>query len=387
MRLLLTQSQVSVALSSSIVVFFTLLLFLSGYVLQQKTVKGLHEAFKPRIPQRPPSHSGPEPEIVELSRSRLFGDNGGERIVKTDFDRDVHSSAAGQRLDWTRLAHIQLVRNHHHVCSAIMVLAELHKQKSPARRLLLFPKAWADQKKAVKGETEDPYVQSTRRLLRLAARRYKVELHPVAPIRTVKGEDGEPVETYSLTSVYALHNDFDRALTIETPGIVLDAEPLDAILGFTEAAPFVMLHDTVKNDNVHSEDLFLLQPSKDVHATLTKTLAEEAHSAFNDTYLASLFPEPVLLASSSEDRALIRSVGTLHDASEDFNQTAYLENVAYIRFSDPRLPGPEYDVPWSDKVAARPKNKDADWTWTKLYGEFAQMRMEICGLDLESWRP
>ena len=60
---------------------------------------------------------------------------------------------------------------------------------------------------------------------------------------------------------------------------------------------------------------------------------------------------------------------------------------AYIRFSDPRLPGPEYDVPWADKVAARPKNKDADWTWTKLYGEFAQMRMEICGLDLESWRP
>ncbi|KXT15293.1 hypothetical protein AC579_4853 [Pseudocercospora musae] len=387
MRLLLTQSQVSVALSSSVVVFFTLLLFLSGYVLQQRTVKGLQDAVRPRIPQRAPGSDAQEPEIVELSRSRLFGENGGERIVRTDFDREVHSLAAGQSLDWNRLAHIQLVRNHHDVCSAIMVLAELHKQKSPARRVLLFPKAWAEQKKAEKGETEDPYVQSTRRLMRLAARRYHVELHPIAPIKTAKDKDGEDVDTYSLASVYALQHDFDRLLTIETPGMLLDAEPLDAILGFTEAAPFVMLHDTVKNDNVHSEDMLLLQPSKTLYKTLIKTLEEDAYSGFNDTYLSSLFPKPVLLASSSESSALIRSVGTLHHASHDFNQTAYLDNVAYIRFSDPKLPGPEYDVPWADKVAARPKNKDADWTWTKLYGEFAQMRMDICGLDLESWRP
>ena len=104
-----------------------------------------------------------------------------------------------------------------------------------------------------------------------------------------------------------------------------------------------------------------------------------------------MFSEPLLLDSSSENSALIRSVGSLHDADQDtaaaeFNATAFLD-ASYIRFSDPKLPGPEYDVPFAEKVAARPKNKDADWTWTKLYGQFAQQRQQICGLELERWLP
>ncbi|KAI7137661.1 hypothetical protein KC352_g30305 [Hortaea werneckii] len=109
-------------------------------------------------------------------------------------------------------------------------------------------------------------------------------------------------------------------------------------------------------------------------------------SNFNDSIIPTLFTDPLLLASKTDDHTLIRSIGTLHQAAQDFNATAYLDQVSYIRFSDPKLPGPEYDVPWPQKVAARPSNKDADWTWTKLYGEFAQKRMDVCGLDLETWR-
>jgi hypothetical protein len=129
-----------------------------------------------------------------------------------------------------------------------------------------------------------------------------------------------------------------------------------------------MLQDTAAGDGVHSEDLFLLQPSKKEHADLSERIA--IVPSFNDSLLSTAFSEPLLLASSNEDNAFIRSIGLLHDAQAGFNATAYLDNVAYIRFSE-----------------ARPKNKDADWTWTKLYGEFAQKRMDICGLDLEGWRP
>lgn len=382
--MLLTQSQVSVVASSAVVVFFTLLLFLSGFVYQQQTVKGLQDAIKPRIPQAPPSIRAQEPEDegIELQQSRFYGKQSTRaRITYTDFDRDVHS--AGAAIDWTRLAHIQLVKNHHEMCSAIMVLADLHVMRSPARRVLLFPKEWAAEKKAMKGDVSDPYLDSTRRLMRMAARRYRVELRPIEPIL---GFDG--TETYTLASAYALHSEFDRMLTIETPGLLLDAEPLDAILGFTEEVPFAMLHDTATNDGVHSEDLFLLKPMSSTYTELSSRLRRKEAAGFNDTHhLSTLFPEPLLLASSNENDALIRSVGVLHDVADDFNQTAYMSNVAYIRFSDPKLPGPEYDVPWSSKVAARPKNKDADWTWTNLYGTFAQKRMETCGLDLEGWRP
>ncbi|KAK3336038.1 hypothetical protein B0T19DRAFT_26492 [Cercophora scortea] len=51
--MLLTSSQASVAISSSIVVVFTLALFLSGYAIQQRTLRDLRAAIKPSPRPRP----------------------------------------------------------------------------------------------------------------------------------------------------------------------------------------------------------------------------------------------------------------------------------------------------------------------------------------------
>ena len=358
-------------------------------MIQQRTVTGLQEALKPRLPQPPPSFSvqpAQQPLGSELQPSRLYSSrrDGDGHVAYTDFGKA--KDAASANVEWKRLAHVQLVKDHHDVCNAIMVLAELHRLKSPAKRLLLFPQAWAAEKKAQKGDLSDPFLDSSRRLMRVAARRYGVELRPVSPV--IKGASGqEEDDVYSLANALAF-TDFDRILTIESPGLLIDTSPLDAVLAFTESAPFAMLHDTIDGDGVHSDDLLFLEPSGKLHTDVTKALA--SRDSYNDTLLSTLFPTPLLVDSSTPDSALIRSIGTLHTFSTEpdvFNATAYLSNVAYIRFSDPKLPGPEYDVPWADKVAARPKNKEAEWVWTKLYGQFAQKRMEVCGLDLEFWRP
>ncbi|KAK0283357.1 hypothetical protein LTR91_002735 [Friedmanniomyces endolithicus] len=412
-RILLSQGQVSVVASSTVVLIFTFLLFFSGYIIQQRTVTGLQAAIRPRIPKAPVSilqlqrqAQDTEDGQTELqSSSRLF--NNKARIAYTRLSALEDTRA---EINWQRLAHVQLARNHHDVCNSIMVLAELYRLKSPARRVLMFPQEWAVEKegKGMRGDFSDPFLASSRRLLRMAARRYGVELRPVGSVvnGTKEGED-EGGETsggvYSLASAYAL-TEFDRVLSIETPGLLLDATPLDAVLAFTEPAPFAMLQDSAQGDGVHSADLLLLQPSAESHHDLlarisTMTTTPESRTQlqpFNDTNLPLLFPAPLLLASTTDSETLIRSIGTLHTpilhnpiqhTTSPFNATAFLSNVAYIRFSDPKLPGPEYDVPWSQKVAARPRNKNADWTWTKLYGQFAQKRMEICGLDLEAWHP
>ncbi|KAK1071029.1 hypothetical protein LTR74_003678 [Friedmanniomyces endolithicus] len=410
-RILLSQSQVSVVASSTVVLIFTFLLFFSGYIIQQRTVTSLQTAIRPRIPKPPTPilqlQQQAEDEAnghTELqSSSRLF--NNKARIAYTRLSALEDTRA---EINWQRLAHVQLARNHHDVCNAIMVLAELYRLKSPARRVLMFPQEWAVEKegKGIRGDFSDPFLASSRRLLRMAARRYGVELRTVGSVvnGTEVGEEegGERREgVYSLASAYAL-TEFDRVLSIETPGLLLDATPLDAVLAFTDVAPFAMLQDSTQGDGVHSTDLLLLQPSTETHndllariSTTTPSLETRAHiQSFNDTNLPLLFPAPLLLASTTDSETLIRSVGTLHTptlhnpiqhTTSPFNATAFLSNVAYIRFSDPKLPGPEYDVPWNQKVAARPRNKDADWTWTKLYGQFAQKRMEICGLDLEAW--
>ncbi|KAF8859821.1 hypothetical protein BDZ45DRAFT_724973 [Acephala macrosclerotiorum] len=56
--MLLTSSQVSVAISSFIVFFFTTALFLAGYVLQQQTVRDIRAVIKPQLVRSPPQ--GPE---------------------------------------------------------------------------------------------------------------------------------------------------------------------------------------------------------------------------------------------------------------------------------------------------------------------------------------
>ncbi|KAF2767220.1 hypothetical protein EJ03DRAFT_159601 [Teratosphaeria nubilosa] len=386
-RLLLTQSQVTVICSTAVILAFTILLFLSGYVIQQRTVTSLQVALKPRIPQKPPSlqvqEARKDVEHPAIPASRIFGRKG--KVAYTNLDA---AQQASQDVDWQRLAHVQIARSHHDVCSAIMVLADLHRLKSPARRVLLFPRDWAFEKETKnRDEWRDPYLDTSRRLMRMAARRYEVELRPMSAI----SQTGSETDVYSLVSAFAL-SDMERVMSIEPPGLLLDATPLDAVLAFTESVPFAMLQDSHEGDGVHSQDLMLLQPDIQLHGQLLVRLGSE--TGCNDSALPSAFPDPLLLAStlptSEDDSAqrttLIRSIGSLHEADKHFNHTAFLEDVSYIRFSDPKLPGPEYDVPWADKVAARPKNKDADWVWTKMYGQFAQRRIEVCGLDLETWR-
>ena len=354
-------------------------------MLQQRNVSGLQQAIKPRLPSVPPRLA----EINDLpkqtiSSSRLFrGSSGEAHLAQTDFQKIRSDSAAGQ-VDWQRLAHVQIVRHHRDVCNAIMVLADLHRLQSPARRILLFPQAWALEKKSHKGDVYDPFIDSSRRLIKLAARRYGVELRPITPLAGPSdGAEGN-LEVYSLASAFAL-TEFDRVLSIEAPGIVLEALPLDSLLAFTEPAPFALLQDTDAADELHAQDLHLLQPSLEIQQTLRTQLSQQ--SAFDDARLPEFFPGHLLLSPGSDRHSLIQSIGLLHDVDSSFNATAFLQQTAYLRFSDPKLPGPEFDVPFSMRVDARPRNTDADWTWTKMYGLFGQRRVEVCGLDLETWRP
>jgi hypothetical protein len=75
----------------------------------------------------------------------------------------------------------------------------------------------------------------------------------------------------------------------------------------------------------------------------------------------------------------------LRNAIDGFNATIFEKMTTYVRLSDPELPGPEYDVPYYERVALRPSNEEARGAWERLYEKFRQRRMEVCGLDLETW--
>ena len=124
---------------------------------------------------------------------------------RPEVDESVEQFIAGQTLDWSRLGYVQMVKEHVELCSAVMLLADLHKMKSPAKRILLFPRIWLT--KTDDGEW-DAQMTTTRRLLRNAARRYGVSLIPMETI--VDEGDGEcsggPMHQYQqLTAQHKTH--------------------------------------------------------------------------------------------------------------------------------------------------------------------------------------
>jgi hypothetical protein len=54
----------------------------------------------------------------------------------------------------------------------------------------------------------------------------------------------------------------------------------------------------------------------------------------------------------------------LRNAGEGFNATAFEQATTFVRLSDPELPGPEYDVPYLDRVKLRPENEQAQEAWS-----------------------
>lgn len=66
------------------------------------------------------------------------------------------------------------------VCTAVMLFAELERQESMAQRFIFYPKKW-DEQRAAQQQKRDKILETSMRLLRTAASRYKVMLQAIEP--------------------------------------------------------------------------------------------------------------------------------------------------------------------------------------------------------------
>lgn len=85
------------------------------------------------------------------------------------------------------------------------------------------------------------------------------------------------------------------------------------------------------------------------------------------------FPESIYTTSSSLRTA------------QGFSAGVFEEETAFIHLADPELPGPEYDLPYTDLVKMRPTNDDQGFVWEKMYSIYKDKRYSVCGMDLLPW--
>ncbi|KAF9691499.1 hypothetical protein EKO04_010240 [Ascochyta lentis] len=372
-RLLLSSGQVSVILSAIIVFAFTFALFLSGYVLQQRYVHNLQAAIKPRLPKPLPVPKPIEPPTLDEKWARPLD-------TRPEAEDTMAQYMSGQELDWSRLGYVQVVRQHVELCSAVMLLSDLHKMKSPAKRVLLFPKPWL-QEAGENGYSAE--MSTTRRLLGTAARRYGVTLIPMEPM--LDGADSSLPSSYSLASLYSLV-EYERLLYLQGPGVLLDASSLDSLLAFSKSEPMAAYPATSERNDM-SMSLLMIHPTQASFQQLKALGTSKPGSdleLFRETFAV---PGSLISEWSLSMGNVVYESQALRAASEHFNATAFEQSTTFVRLSDPEIPGPEYDMPYSTRMKLRPQNEQAQEAWSKLYEGFRQQRMEVCGLDLEYYSP
>lgn len=294
---------------------------------------------------------------------------------------------------WRKVAYVQFVTEHLHLCSAAMLFAELAQQKSKAERVLLYPKGW-DRREDRNQEPLNPYVETSRRLLGAASGRYGVVLRAMEPhgaegrtsvssTKVAVLKRGLHIEilpsTYPLAELLALTN-YDRILYLQTPGLLLNSTKLDHLLA-TSSKNLRTDESTKPPTSRDATSILLLAPSEAAFTQAHDRLGAE--QAPDNELLTRPLSERNLITPPSDDNRLVLESSHMKTEPQESSAMISTSSASYLHFSDPALPGPEYDIPRDLFSRQAPRDGPTRRLWERSYEKFRDLRMEVCGLDLE----
>lgn len=272
---------------------------------------------------------------------------------------------------------MQLVRRHVEVCGAVMGMREVERGESMAQRIIMYPQEWDRRLEEGNGGGEGRR-ETSRRLLRKAAKEYRVMLQAVESVPLAEGSEAlTEEERYPLTTLLSLVH-YNRIVVLQPSGLILDSTPLDLLFTLPMETPLLGLSSP--EDESMQPAILLFEPSKETYLEVISSLPE---GAYPDTELfqrITITPAP---ANGESPMTLLAQTSGLDDVDARFNATEFFDTTAYVRLTDSDLAGPEYDIPRQDYVRAMPAPKQARKAWEGVYDRFRDARMEVCGLDLE----
>lgn len=205
---LLTSSTVSAIISMGIIVTFTVLLFLSGYVLQQQSVRSIQDAIRPD--PYPMNHRSPGSPYQNLKRDSYYEESYANH----------KSSASGN------YAYLQLLStpDPSNICSAILFFKHLATNNTPIQdRLFMYPQEWD----RVPSNKQPKQVQTALSLLHAACSKYNIWLLPI-DMTAAAGYKVTDTKVLRLGQIQFMP--YDAVLYLQTPGLVLDTGKMDDIL-------------------------------------------------------------------------------------------------------------------------------------------------------------
>lgn len=275
---------------------------------------------------------------------------------------------------------MQLVRRHVEVCGAVMGMREVERGESMAQRIIMYPQEWDwELENGDEGGREEGRRETSRRLLKKAAKEYRVMLHAIESVPLAEGSEAlTEEEKYPLTNLLSLVY-YNRILSLQPSGLILDSTPLDLLFTLPMEKPLLGL--SAPEDESMQPAILLIEPSKETYIDVTSSLPEGAYPDSDFLQRLTVMPAP---ADGESPMTLLAQTSGLEEVDAQFDAADFFDTTAYVRLSDSDLPGPEYDMSRQDYVRAMPKSRQARTAWEGMYSRFRDARMEVCGLDLEA---
>ena len=235
---LISSSTVSVVISSSVISLFTLLLFLSGLFLQQRSVRSIQAVIRPtdapKISHWPPqarpfytqklansAHSSPDLRPSSQTESRY---NDKEEVPKEFWDLSRRRSDDPPP---SQQAVVQVLSrpSASDICSSILLFRTLASNSSiRPQQVLLYPQSW---------DSNPPMrsITSALEVLRASSDEYNVVLHPLS----TRGQRGRaPSEVQLLKDASAELMQYEWFTYLRAPGLLVDARKIDELFNATD---------------------------------------------------------------------------------------------------------------------------------------------------------
>lgn len=233
---LLTSSTVSVILSTGVICMFTLLLFLSGYILQQQSVRNIQDALRP--PDAGGHGHGSSRSSYKRSDQNILSNLEFPDHQTKDFHH--HSAANGN------FAYLQLLSrpDPSDICSAIAFFKLLATNSSAVDdRLFMYPQEWDHMKHP------SQRVATALSLLHTASVKYGIWLLPIDMSAATSG-GYRPTDTRLLRLGQIQFLQYDSVLYLQSPGMLLNTEKLDALM---LSRPLPLRYDQKRRESFNNE--------------------------------------------------------------------------------------------------------------------------------------
>ena len=174
--------------------------------------------------------------------------------------------------------------------------------------------------------------------------------------------------------------EYNRILYLQPTGLLLSATELDRLLA--KSSKNLWTESSGQGFTPReSTPLLLLAPSRAAFDKVHDRLAAEQTP--DTALLAHLLSEQNLTPPFSADKRLVLESTYLQNELQDSEIRSLPSSASYVHFSDPALLGPEYDIPRELFLREAPTDSRARIIWARWYEKFRDLRMEVCGLDLE----